>query len=481
MDPNAKVVCNGIDAVTGQFLFAPRRISDVAAFLRKQGPQDSPSLTALLHRAWRTLGLPCLGLPLDVDPVQVEKAGWAVVFHHTVPAAVRDALRPLIEHRRRQVAGLLQELEHHPGEHRGAWLARHGVGAGSVEPSKVPFYILLVGSPEDIPFSFCHELDVEYAVGWLHFDIADEYARYAESVVRYETQTAASNAREAAFFATRHAFDEATQLSADQLVDPLAGGRPNSGMAAPGVAERWGFRTRRVCGAAASRSALGSLLVPARGALTPAFLFTATHGMGFPCGHPRQGAAQGALLCQDWPGFGIIEPAHYFSAADLPAEACVHGLIAFLFACYGGGTPERDRFLHDPGGQPAKIADRPFLAALPKALLAHAGGGALAVIAHVERAWGYSIVTPQAGPQLLPFENAVGRILLGQPVGYAMKDFNERYATLSTSLANLLEQVSFGAQVPDLDLVTAWTERNDAEGYVVLGDPAVRLRPETLS
>ncbi len=207
-----------------------------------------------------------------------------------------------------------------------------------------------------------------------------------------------------------------------------------------------------------------------------AVLCTASHGVGFPKGHSLQLAAQGALLCQDWPGIGALSPDHYFAAADLPASARVHGLIAFHFACYGGGTPSHDRFFHKQGMPPTAIADQPFLAALPKALLAHPNGGALAVIAHVERAWGYSIVTANAGPQLLPFENAIGRILSGQPVGHAIKDFNERYAALATSLSSLLEEASFGATVSDFELVSSWAERNDAEGYVVLGDPAVQMR-----
>jgi hypothetical protein len=202
--------------------------------------------------------------------------------------------------------------------------------------------------------------------------------------------------------------------------------------------------------------------------------------MGWPKGHADQVAKQGALLCQDWPGFGQIGADHYFTGTDLPDDARVHGMIAFHFACYGAGTPHRDGFFHEPGQPPPEIADKPFLAALPKRLLAHPQGGALAVIGHVERAWGYSIVAPKAGPQLLPFQNTIGRILVGQPVGYAVKDFNERYAALSTNLVGMLEDIDFGAQVPDEELASTWIERNDAQNYAVVGDPAVRLRVEVM-
>jgi hypothetical protein len=62
-----------------------------------------------------------------------------------------------------------------------------------------------------------------------------------------------------------------------------------------------------------------------------------------------------------------------------------------------------------------------------------------------------------------------------------MKDFNERYAALTTSLSSMLEEVSFGSQVSNFELASAWIERNDAEGYIVVGDPAIRLRANNLS
>ncbi len=469
MTDEEMLITNGIDALSGRALVPPLALSEAAAFLK--GAPGDPAVTALLQRLWHILKDPDshFGLPMDIDPASVPQAGWAVVFHQDEPQETREALAPLIEHRRGQVAeDRVKVLEYRSGERRPQWLARHGVGAGTVDPTKVPFYLLLVGGPEKIPFTFGHLLDVEYAVGLLHFDTAEEYARYAESVVRYETGGPATRAQEAVFFATRHDYDRATQLSADSLVKPLVSGKA--------LAERQGFRSLSLFHDEATKERLAHLFNPPEGTQPPAFLFTATHGVGFPCGHPLQLAAQGALLCQDWPGIGALSPEHYFAAADLPASARVHGLVAFHFACYGGGTPSHDRFFHKPGIPPTAIADQPFLAALPKALLAHPNGGALAVIAHVERAWGYSIVTANAGPQLQPFENAIGRILSGQPVGHAMKDFNERYAALATSLSSLLEEASFGATVSDFELVNSWAERNDAEGYVVLGDPAVRMR-----
>ena len=125
---------------------------------------------------------------------------------------------------------------------------------------------------------------------------------------------------------------------------------------------------------------------------------------------------------------GSPDPSHFLTAADLDDEASVHGLIAFLFACYGAGTPVSDHFLADRSKAPVPIAESPFVAALPQRLLTHPGGGALAVIGHVERAWGYSIRPVGLDNRLLPFRNLLGRVLRGDPVGLATKDFSDRYA-----------------------------------------------------
>ena len=480
MSETDKLYINGIDGVTGQYLVEPFVPAKVLDYLQEAPPD--PWIRRFFRRILRVLRGQYLGLPDGIDPADVKQAGWAIVYHEDEDPAVREALAPLVEHRRQQIGNdaLVKVLTYQEGEDRASWAARHDVATGTVDPAKVPYYVLLAGSPERIPFLFGHLLDVEYAVGRLHLDTAEAYSAYVDSLIRYETGDTAPNAKEVVYWSPRHRFDLATQMSADLLVNPLVQGEGGTISEGGGIAEQRGFRTKKIWGDEATKAALLDVLAPAA-AQAPALLFTASHGLGLPRGHERQLDDQGALLSQDWPGFGTISPDHYVSASDvLAAHARVHGMIAFLFACYGAGTPSRDRFLHRPDEEPPVIADEAFIAALPKALLSVPGGGALACIGHVERAWGYSIRAGTASPQIGPFRNALSRLLRGQPVGHAVKDFNERYASLSTELNTKLENMGFGATVPDMDLASNWIERNDAEGYAVIGDPAARLRVDDL-
>jgi hypothetical protein len=417
---------------------------------------------------------------VDIDPNNLEQAGWCVLFARDVDPAVKSALAPLLAHRESQAKRLFKVFEGdtglRPGDDARKWIERQGASFAVVDPENgIPVYVLIVGSPAQIPFEFQYLLDLYWNVGRLHFDTTDEYRHYAESVVDYETSASVPHKKRAAIFSVRHLGDRPTALLHDQLAEPLIAGSSTMRSLAGN-----GFRLTPLLAAAATKERLSVLLSGREDGGAPAFLFTGSHGVKFRMTDPAQRDKQGALLCQDWPGAGAPEPRQMFAAADVPDDARVHGLIHFLFACYGGGCPTHDSFGLRSGETPKPLVEQPIVAKLPQRLLAK---GALASLAHVDRAWAYSFQNSRGAPQLQEMREVMVRILRGERIGQATDKFNMRWAVLAAELhesQNLRE--SFANQVvSDAELANRFVARNDARNYVILGDPAVRLRTDAMT
>lgn len=463
---------NGIDAASGEYLLPPMSAETFSNAIQGFEP-DAKELAEL--KSWYFKKTQThLGLK-EGDPRDLAQAGWGVIFAADADPAYRAALKELLEWRQEQAgrahAHYFREFcgedGYKPGESKLNWLARHGIGPGPADPETMPYYLLIVGDPQTIPYRFQTQLDVQYAVGRIHFDKPDDYAAYAHSVVEAEKKHLA-RPRKLAFFGVSNPDDPATNLSAAELVHPLA---ETIGQKFPD----WSVQLNKA--EQASKNHLSSLL---GGEEAPALLFTASHGVGFPNGHPQQFACQGGLLTQDWPGprrhTSPLPPEFYFSASDISDTAQVFGMLAFFFACFSAGTPELEEFAQKAFKETrAMLAPQPFIAALPRRLLSHPRGSALAVVGHVDRAWGYSFYWGNARRQLAVFENAFNLLLNGFPVGAALDPFNVRYAELSSELSLTLEDIQFGKKVEPRELAGLWTANNDARNYVVIGDPAVRL------
>lgn len=459
---------NGVNGATGSYL-SELSIEQIARIARGEPIEEIVSRELKVRRESMDL---TFGLPMDIDSQDLAQTGWGVVFAHDAPAPVRQALEPLLDLRREQSADLYKEFveasAYRPGEKARTWLGRNGAEQGRAQVKVVPYYLLIVGGPESIPFRFQYEIGVNYAVGRISFDSAQEYGHYAQSVADAERRQHDGQPRRACFFAVRNDDDRATQLSCDLLMTPLA----QSLQTRHATDMPWQVQT--LMAADATKAALGAQI---NGADPPALLVTASHGMGFPKDDPRQLRHQGALLCQDWPGprrhRGAIPDQVYFSADDVADGASLSGTIAFHFACYGAGTPQFDDYAHADGMR-AEIASAPFLARLPQRLLGRPGG-ALAVVGHVERAWTYSFMWPGLGAQTNTFDNCLDELMKGARVGAAMDAFSMKHADLAVSLNGELEDLKFGSRPDDRGLAGLWTANNDARSYVVIGDPAVRI------
>ena len=463
---------NGVNGDTGDYDLDPMTAARLFDVLR--GVAEPENIKELKYRVeWEAEQH--LGVGEGIDPTKLAEAGWGVIFPADpegkfVPA-VKEALKPLLDLRREQAGDFFRIYEGAdgllPNESKVEFLIRHHVPpADPANPALMPYYLLLVGDPAQIPYLFQSQLDVQYAVGRIYFETVREYANYAASVVAAETEEA-KLPKKAAFFGVMNDKDPATTLSTTKLMQPLL---------AQMQTERQDWQ---IAGHLqnTSKAQLATLL---SGNAAPALLFTASHGVSFAAGSQRQLAHQGALLCQDWPGpeawkgHGEIPHDHYFAGDDLTSNANLLGTIAFCFACYGGGTPMYDEFPKPGMTTLNQVAPKPFVARLPMRMLG-LEKGALAVIAHVERAWGISFMWGQSVDQIGIFKDTLTHLMQGKPVGSALEYFNSRYATWASELSTTLRNVKFGLQVEPVNISSMWTAHNDARGYAIIGDPAVRL------
>jgi hypothetical protein len=219
-----------------------------------------------------------------------------------------------------------------PGDQLQGWLNRHGTGIGHPDTKYIPCYLLIVGKPgprQDgdqvfIPFEFQYLLDIQRGVGRLYFETLAEYKQYARSVVVSESGHLVLPQR-VAYFATKHELDMSTIRMSEELVLPLITSMRNSHTT-------WDITA--FLEQDATRTHLHELL---GGSQPPGILFTATHGLGLPSSDENLVEHQGAIVTQDWTGFGAVKRDHWFAGEDLTIDDRLLGILSII----AGGTGDR--------------------------------------------------------------------------------------------------------------------------------------------
>ncbi|HUQ31610.1 MAG TPA: hypothetical protein VM095_05785 [Pyrinomonadaceae bacterium] len=468
---------NGLNGSTGAPLVRPMRAAELIEWIRTGDQQEDVAIKKALRTARERKTKAKLGLIEGINALDLKQARWGVIYPQGVSQKVKDALKPLVAERN----GV--ELAYNPAESALQFRKRFGQTPGKLDPAQLPYYLLIVGSPADVSFKFQYGLDADHAVGRLHFDDEADYAGYVESLLEYEAVTSKlPRKRHVALFSPENPDDESTALSAAELAGPLGKALDRKALeVTPGTFVK--YSTEQVSGAAATKDALTKLLT--RSDNQPALIFTASHGLGFTSGDPRQREEQGALVCQDWPGpkkwpeHTPLPESMLFAGKHIPPEARLNGLITFSFACYSAGTPQWEDFSYFKKEKPQELSPDPFVSKLPQRMLAQ---GAMAFIGHVERAWDYSFIFDGVGRDISTFQSTIEAILKGKPIGNALEHINDRYLALSREITEseeqgLLHQYDIGEPVDPTELVALWTAHNDARAYVLYGDPYARINP----
>jgi len=427
---------------------------------------------------------PHLGVVASIiDPTDLTQTGWGIVFSRDVNPAIRQKLTRLIERRRQQVDNpeLFRIFDGADGVRAGEsaenWLFRHGLALGPVEPENgVPYYLIIVGSPEEISLAFQSTLDLHFCIGRLYFDDVNDYETYANHVVDYETAATLPHRRQAAVWMTRNKNDDATLMLSGILGAAFTAKPLGQGPRFKGIE----YQTTSFLNDAATRENLLTLLRGVPGGGPPALLFTGSHGLEWKASEPDvQRQNQGALVTSAWVKGTPVARDQFVSGDDVPPDAQLAGTMCFMFACFGGACPLVDSYRLSPTGDPLPLAPKPFITNLPQRLLR---AGALAVLAHCDRAWSYGFVSGGGVRQDQLIRGAVEGLMRGQPAGRCADQFQDQWGALSAQYSLRLDSRRNGTQPVSTDaLANLAIARDDARNYIVLGDPAARLRIKDMS
>ncbi|MDJ0840678.1 MAG: hypothetical protein QNK37_29475 [Acidobacteriota bacterium] len=451
METRQKLYFNGIDLDRAEKEFP---------YFRQ--PQALDAFKAGLHAPGAKESLRRKNVADGIDPLRLDTAGWGVILHEK-DRHLLEPLQLLLAHRRNQAGDqYFEPLAYRDGDTLDRFLERHEAPLSEADGESLPYYLMIIGHPDIIPFSFQSELDVAYAVGRICFHTLEEYAHYARNVVAHESRD--------------HHETKGLTLFNVENNEPLTASCMAS-LVAPLEQRIARYRQRHGCewpvtlisGEQARRERLVHLM---GGPETPSVLFTASHGACFSKSKEKRERLQGGLICANWQKPGKVAREDCFCADDLPASADLSGLISFQFACYSAGTPRYDG-CRLPDQKQRELHHKPFVAGLAMAMLGRPAG-ALAVIGHVDQAFQHSFLQHEKVSQVTHFAGTLTKIMRGCPVGFAMEHFNRRLAAVSTALMGRM----WAPGIPtEDDRLAHWLAWQDAYNYAVLGDPAVRLGP----
>lgn len=335
-------------------------------------------------------------------------------------------------------------------------------GARGVESDvAVPYYLLIVGSPKDIPWSIQYRLQTDAFVGRLDLDEAG-LERYVDALLGGWKDGTRDVARPL-LWSVDHGSHDITRLMrkavAERMQAAFVGG---------------GFDSALLSDDDANAAALYAALAGRR----PAFVLTTSHGATFPLDDSAKLAAQLGLPVDC--NHALLE------ATPLLAQWNPCGVIWYAHACCsaGAGRPSEFAGLVEPqsglGRMLAAVADAgPCSAPLPRALLGgeHPLG---AFIGHVEPTFDWTLRDPDTGQRMTDslVIDTLYSTLHGEdrpPVGMAMDGYYDAVAGLLLDHMDAVEDFNAHVAGAEQRARKAKLLAMDRLAMVILGDPTVCL------
>jgi len=428
----------------------------------------------------------------DAAPNDLEAQRWGVIAPDgALGDSLLQAIAPLIELREKQQGAPVKTYRVPPDmDARAAerW-QRTVLRDAEVPEEERPKYLLILGDLHHVSIELQQVLAHGAYVGRLHAghpegeaDLAG-YAAYARKVLAHEQRTPEEKGPDLLLYTAQDG-TSATRLGHRLLVEPCL----------EEMRTRWKAKSPTLNPGLIPYESTGpDALLRAAGEARAAVMLSVTHGLGRPekgwASPEEQRATQGALS---------VGPGLALTGDMLRQTPFLPGGMWFCVACFGAATPAKSAFhawlslLAKAGaypGHPESVLsnlpgpwDRPFLAALPQALLANEQGP-LAIIGHSDLAWALSFteVDDPASSRAPHFLSALKVLANGSRAGVALDALMREYREINNHLMagyQAREDAQLHGHPDSTDPVrqgTLWMQRNDLRGYLLLGDPAARL------
>ena len=350
-----------------------------------------------------------------------------------------------------------------------------------------PKFLLILGDIDGIGVGFQQDLCAYAHVGRLVFQDKAGYQRYVAKLIAHEKAEALEQSpRLLTWSAWSGEPKGALKAGEEFLFGPLL-------QAAQDPRQDLPFAPKRVirCGPKTAEKTWERLRALAAEPV-PTVLLSLSHGQGDAAwSDADKRALQGRLALGD----GVM-----LAPESLGEGVFLPGGVWFLYACFGGGTPVESvygRWLRelrdvdptyriDAVLRSFSLADPPFVAKTPQVALGNALGP-LAVFAHIDLAFCYAFQADK-GQELRPdgasaregvalLRELLGLIGGGARVGRVMSHLHQSLAAIDQALLAF-----YGGEDGELGQERRWARglhwmaRQDIRAFVLLGDPAARMR-----
>jgi hypothetical protein len=335
-------------------------------------------------------------------------------------------------------------------------------GARGIGPTSVPYYLLIVGSPSQIPWKMQYRLQLDAFVGRLDLD-PPGLERYVDCLIGGWPNNTVP--RTPVIWATDHGHPDITHLMRKGIAEKLS--------------KRFDTDTdfQMTGGFLVDENASHSALAFALAQRNPAFVMTSSHGATFPLNNPNAMRAQLGLMVDNnktlmdlpkvsaaWKVAGGIWYAHACCSAGADGVSAFQGLVGA-----GSSLAETLKSIANVGACSAP---------LPQILLGRSNP-ARAFIGHVEPTFDWTLRDPITGQLTTAHivESLYDQLHLKTrpPIGLALNRYFDAVAGTLLDYADAIDEID--AQIPGSP---ERARRNklvalDRLAMVILGDPTVSL------